>query len=134
MSDKSVTLRTRKFLTNRLLARKQFIIDVIHQGKPVLPKTEIRERLAKLYKVQDPQTVVVFGFETKFGGGRSTGFGLIYDNLQALKKYEPKFRLVRAGLATKGTISRKLRKEKKNRQLKVRGTKKAKVGSTAKKA
>jgi len=134
MSDKSVTLRTRKFLTNRLLARKQFIVDVIHQGKPVLPKTEIRERLAKLYKVQDPQTVVVFGFETKFGGGRSTGFGLIYDNLQALKKYEPKFRLVRAGLATKGTISRKLRKEKKNRQLKVRGTKKAKVGSTAKKA
>jgi len=134
VDDKSVTLRTRKFITNRLLSRKQFVIDVIHQGKPVLSKVEVRERLSKLYKVQDPSTVVVYGFNTQFGGGRSTGFGLIYDNAQALKKYEPKFRLVRAGLATKGTISRKLKKEKKNRQNKVRGIKKAKVGSTAKKA
>jgi small subunit ribosomal protein S24e len=30
-----------------------------------------------------------------FGGGKSTGFALIYDTLEAAKKYEPKFRLAR---------------------------------------
>ncbi|PRP84322.1 hypothetical protein PROFUN_07623 [Planoprotostelium fungivorum] len=128
MSDnKSVSLRTRKFITNRLLARKQFVVEVIHPGLATVPKAEIKDRLAKLYKVSDPQTIVIYGFTTNFGGNRSSGFGLIYDNLAAFKKYEPKYRLVRAGLATKGTISRKLRKEKKNRVKKVSGTKKAKI-------
>ena len=31
----------------------------------------------------------------QFGGGKSTGFGLIYDNLDSAKKFEPKYRLVR---------------------------------------
>jgi hypothetical protein len=39
--------------------------------------------------------VVTFGFKTVFGGGRSTGFGLIYDDEAAQKKFEPKYRLVR---------------------------------------
>jgi ribosomal protein S24E len=30
----------------------------------------------------DAKTVVVYGFETAFGGGRSTGFGLIYDSVE----------------------------------------------------
>jgi ribosomal protein S24E len=34
----------------------------------------------------------------QFGGGKSTGFGLIYDNLDAAKKFEPKYRLVRVCL------------------------------------
>ena len=58
-------------------------------------KAELKERLAKLYEVRDQQTVFVFGFRTQFGGGKSTGFGLIYDNLEAAKKYEPKYRLIR---------------------------------------
>ena len=31
----------------------------------------------------------------QFGGGKSTGFGLIYDSLDAAKKFEPKYRLIR---------------------------------------
>lgn len=31
----------------------------------------------------------------QFGGGKSTGFGLVYDNLDAAKKFEPKYRLIR---------------------------------------
>lgn len=31
----------------------------------------------------------------QFGGGKSTGFGLIYDTLDAAKKFEPKYRLIR---------------------------------------
>lgn len=38
---------------------------------------------------------MLFGFRTQFGGGKSTGFCLIYDNVQFAKKYEPKYRLVR---------------------------------------
>jgi len=131
-SDKTCIVRTRKFMNNRLLSRKQMIVDVIHHGRPNVPKAELRQKLAKMYKVQDSQTIMLYGFRTQFGGGKSTGFGLIYDNLQSAKKYEPKHRLVRFGLATHVATGRKQRKEKKNRIKKVRGTKKAKVG-TAKK-
>jgi small subunit ribosomal protein S24e len=31
----------------------------------------------------------------QFGGGKSTGFGVIYDNVDAAKKFEPKYRLIR---------------------------------------
>ena len=31
----------------------------------------------------------------QFGGGKSTGFGVIYDNVDAAKKCEPKYRLIR---------------------------------------
>ena len=43
----------------------------------------------------------MFGFRTQFGGGKSTGFALIYDSVDALKKFEPHYRLVRIGQATK---------------------------------
>mmetsp|Transcript_17646 Transcript_17646/g.38296 ORF Transcript_17646/g.38296 Transcript_17646/m.38296 type:complete len:82 (+) Transcript_17646:566-811(+) len=80
-----------------------------------------------MYKVSDDKTVVLFGFRTKFGGGRTTGFGLIYDTLDILKKIEPKFRLRRAGLMAKPEGSRKQRKERKNRIKKLRGKAKNKT-------
>ncbi|EPY88644.1 ubiquitin carboxyl-terminal hydrolase 22 [Camelus ferus] len=49
MND-TVTIRTRKFMTNQLLQRKQMVIDVLHPGKATVPTTEIREKLAKMYK------------------------------------------------------------------------------------
>lgn len=39
--------------------------------------------------------IFLFGFRTAFGGGRSTGFSLIYDSAEDAKKYEPKYRLAR---------------------------------------
>ena len=39
--------------------------------------------------------MLLYGFKVAFGGGRSTGFGMIYDNLVAAKKFEPKYRLTR---------------------------------------
>lgn len=124
MSEKSCTIRTRKFMTNRLLFRKQFVIDVLHPGRPNVPKAELKEKLAKMYDVRDPQQVFCFGFRTQFGGGKSTGFGLIYDTLDAAKKFEPRYRLVRNGLADKIEKSRKQIKERKNRSKKIRGVKK----------
>ncbi|KAI8096170.1 ribosomal protein L23/L15e core domain-containing protein [Halteromyces radiatus] len=124
MADASVTIRTRKFLTNRLLQRKQMVVDVIHPGLANVSREELREKLAKMYKT-DKEVVSVFGFKTHFGGGRTTGFGLIYDSVESLKKFEPKYRLVRIGLAEAPKGGRKQRKEKKNRAKKFRGTKKA---------
>ena len=47
-----------------------------------------------MYKTTS-DVIVCFGFRTAFGGGKSTGFALIYDSLDFLKKNEPKYRQVR---------------------------------------
>ncbi|KAI0361634.1 40S ribosomal protein S24 [Trametes cingulata] len=135
MADNSapVTIRTRKFITNRLLARRQFIVDVLHPNRPNVSKAELSERLAAIYKT-DKERVVTFGLRTIFGGGRSTGFGLIYDDEASQKKFEPKHRLIRSGLmVAPPKTNRKLRKERKNRAKKFRGTKKAKAAEPPKK-
>ncbi|KAK7258729.1 hypothetical protein RIF29_24311 [Crotalaria pallida] len=128
----AVTIRTRKFMTNRLLSRKQFIVDVLHPGRANVSKAELKEKLARMYDVKDPNSVFVFKFRTHFGGGKSTGFGLIYDSVENAKKYEPKYRLIRNGLDTKVEKSRKQMKERKNRAKKIRGVKKTKASDAAK--
>ena len=50
-----------------------------------------------MYKTT-PDVIFVFGFRTHFGGGKTTGFGMIYDPLDYAKKNEPKCRLARHGL------------------------------------
>ena len=70
------------------------VVDILHPGRPTVPKTEVRDKLAKMYKTTS-DVVFCFGFRTNFGGGRTTGFALIYDNLDFAKKFEPKFRLIR---------------------------------------
>ncbi|KAL0487422.1 ribosomal protein S24, partial [Acrasis kona] len=121
------TIRTRKFLTNRLLNRRQFSVDILHPGKQSLTRDELKERVAKMYKVSDLNTIFLFGFRTQFGGGKSTGFGLIYDTVQDAKRVEPRFRLIRQKLLTKVEKSRKQIKERKNRAKKHRGAEKTKV-------
>ena len=83
-------------MTNRLLCRKQMVIDVLHPGKPTVPKKEIRERLSQMYKTT-PDVVFCFGYRSKFQSGRTTGFAVIYDSLDWAKKLEPKHRLVQVG-------------------------------------
>jgi small subunit ribosomal protein S24e len=126
MAEKACTIRTRKFMTNRLLSRRQFVVDVLHPGRANVAKSEIKDKLASMYDVRDANSIIVFGFRTQFGGGKSTGFGLIYDDVKAAQRFEPKYRLVRQGLATKVDKSRKQIKERKNRTKKIRGIKKNK--------
>eukprot|EP01134_Creolimax_fragrantissima_P007032 CFRG7032T1 len=128
MGEGTASLRTRKFLTNRLLQRKQMVVDVIHPGRANVPKAEIREKLAGMYK-SEVDSIFTFGFRTAFGGGKSTGFALIYDSLDSAKQFEPKYRLLRQGHGTAPTGSRKQRKDRKNRAKKVRGIKKGKLTS-----
>ncbi|KAL8965379.1 MAG: hypothetical protein Q9197_006542 [Variospora fuerteventurae] len=131
--EQPVTLRTRKFIRNPLLGRKQMVVDVLHPSRPNVSKDELRSKLAELYK-SSKDTVSVFGFRTQYGGGKSTGFALIYDSGEAMKKFEPHYRLVRYGQATKvEKASRQQRKQRKNRAKTVRGTAKNKAASKDKK-
>merc|ERR1712237_135628 len=116
-----MNVRTRKYMTNRLLNRKQMIVDISH-GEAATPSSlKTREALAKMYK-STPDCVIVYGMQTKFGGGSTTGFAHVYDSLDYLKKNEVRFRQVRAGQAAKlEKKARRQRKQLKNRKKKVRG-------------
>jgi len=131
--DAPVTLRTRKFIRNQLLSRRQMVVDVLHPNRANVSKDELRGKLAELYKANKDQ-VNVFGFRTQYGGGKSTGFALIYDSHEAMKKFEPRYRLIRIGAATKiEKASRQQRKTRKNKSKEFRGTAKTKGASKDKK-
>lgn len=74
--------------------------DILHPNRPNISKDELRGKLAELYKSNKDQ-VSVFGLRTHYGGGKTTGFALVYDSSEALKKFEPRYRLVRIGAAEK---------------------------------
>merc|ERR1712022_89381 len=134
MSTKgTVTIRPRKLLTNRLLQRRQMILDVHHAGLATPNKETLKEMIseylskAKGHKASKEATSI-FGMKTCFGGGKSTCFALVYDSVDAAKRHEPKHRLIRSGHKEPAAVSvgRTQRKEKKNREKKFRGTRKEK--------
>ena len=116
------TLRTQQFRVNKLLNRKQFVVEVTHPNwNGTVPAKVIAKKLAQVYKVPDEHQISVFGLKTHFGGGKTTGFGLIYDDLSSAKRFEPHYRLLRGGIGEKHKRSRKSQKERKNRNKKIRG-------------
>merc|ERR1711991_717602 len=121
MGGDDISIRTRKFMYNALLGRKQFVIDLSHTSRGTIPKSEVRSKLAQMYKVKDENCIAVFGFRNQFGGGKITGFGLIYDSVAQAKKIEPRHRLIRIGPTEKKTSNRKQLKERKNKNKKYRG-------------
>ena len=98
------TTHTPQVMTNALLARKQMVVDVVHPGSAPASKTVIRDNLAKLHKC-DAKTIIVYGFSTAFGGGRSSGFALIYNSVDEMKKFEPRCGWG-AGMRVRQTIER----------------------------
>ena len=118
----AVTVRTRKFMRNPLLARKQMVVDVVHPNQPNVSKATLQEKLAQLYKVRDKNCIMLFGFRTAFGGGKSTGFGLIYESVEDVKKFEPRYRLARVGMVPKAEAKRGKYKENKGKIKRTWGT------------
>lgn len=102
----AVTIKTRRLRVNKLLARKELLLDVYHEGKPNVSQKDLRELIANKYHYE-PKNIVLFGFRTAFGGNRSSGFCLAYENQQYLVKYEPIYRLRRAGVVGKRNNKRK---------------------------
>jgi len=70
------------------------VVEILHPNRASVPKSEIREKLAKLYKTT-PDVIIAYGFKCQFGGGRSSGYAQIYDTLDAAKKFEKKYRILR---------------------------------------
>ena len=46
----AVVIRARKFLTNKLLSRKQMILDVIHPELANVSKDKLKDLISKKYK------------------------------------------------------------------------------------
>lgn len=67
------------------------IVEVHHVGKKIT-KEQIREHVRHAFKKQH---VSVFGLQKLYGGGRTKGYCLVYDNEDSLKKTEPAFRQLR---------------------------------------
>ena len=55
------------------------ILDVIHVDEANISKAKLKEAVSKKFKVEE-KNVCFYGFRTHFGGGKSTGFCLIYNN------------------------------------------------------
>ncbi|XP_070259844.1 small ribosomal subunit protein eS24-like [Myotis yumanensis] len=116
---------TKKPMTHRLLPRKQMAIGVLHLGMATVPTAEIRGKLATMHAIT-ADAISVFGFRTHVGGGKTTGFGMIYDSLAYARKNELKGGPAGHGLSEKA--STKPQKERKSRMKKGRRTAKANVG------
>ena len=124
MASSEIVIRARKFIANPLLARRQFVLDVYHPQASSVSKKDLRKLIAKKFGCPEQQ-VITFGLKTKFGGGKSSGFGLIYDSVDELMKYESKVRLIRNGYTQPQTKKgRRLKKEEKNKRKKIFGVKK----------
>ena len=134
MSDTKFVLYSRKLVKNPLLRRKQLLIEMIHPDQGNVSKTEIKDKLSGMFKSKS-ECISIFGLKTKFGGGRSTGFALIYDSLDDRKKMDQKKLLKRDSLweEAKGRKGRKQKKEIKGRVKRVRGTAKNRAASAGKK-
>ena len=126
------SVHTRKFQKNPLLNRKQFVVELTHPNWcGTVPSKLVKTKLASMYKVGEDQ-ISIFGFKTKFGGGKTSGFGLIYDDVASLKRLEPNYRKTRLGFGKKKLPARKTMKERRNRDSKIRGAKKAGAGTKKK--
>ena len=130
--ETTFTMFPRKIMDNRLLCRKQMMIDIFHSGKNAPSNEQISVEISKKFKV-DKNTVVVYGTKSKFGGGRTKSFCLIYDSFDLRKKLDtlPNQRML--GLKQKKTQIRKIRKSLRRRQNCVRGIEKSKVQAGSKK-
>lgn len=83
--------------------------DILHPNRANISKDDLRAKLGELYKANKDQ-ISVFGLRTHYGGGKTTGFALVYDSTEALKKFEPRYRLVRYGTVEK--VERPSRKQR----------------------
>merc|ERR1711937_757673 len=135
MSEKkeNIICYARRLIKNPLMKRKQIVVELIHPDQGSVSKVTIKEKLSKMFDSK-PEHISLFGLHSKFGGGRSSGFACIYDDVDSRKKYDNKKMLLRDKLRdVSKKKGRKQLKEMKGRMKKVRGTAKAKAANAGKK-
>ena len=135
MTDKNskFILYTRKIVNNPLLCRKQVAVELIHPESGSISKVLIKDKLSSMFKSK-PECMSIYGLHTKYGGGRSTGFALIYDSAEVRAKYDMKMLLLRDKILNKdGKTKRGALKEIKRKTKRARGKEKTKAMSSKKK-
>jgi small subunit ribosomal protein S24e len=126
------TLYIKRLMHNKLLCRKQMALTAFHNNKAAPSKEQILQEVAKKFKA-DPNTIVIYGEKSKFGGGKTGCFCFIYDTFELRKKLDTIPNQRKLKLRTKKTQIRKIRKSLRRRQKTVRGVAKTKVQAGAKK-
>lgn len=69
---------------------------MIHPEMSGVKKSVIKAEIGKKFKASDDR-IAVFGLKNKFGGGRSSGFVTVYDDMDARNKYDTKANLYKVG-------------------------------------
>merc|ERR1712071_149894 len=106
-----------KVRQNRLLNRVQMCVDVFHGSVAKIPNESIREYMRSHFKKPH---VSVFGVKKYYGGGRTRGYCVIYDNEESMKKYEPQYRAKRVALEKLSPAERKKSSKGKKEGRKIR--------------
>mmetsp|Transcript_41323 Transcript_41323/g.54321 ORF Transcript_41323/g.54321 Transcript_41323/m.54321 type:complete len:135 (+) Transcript_41323:735-1139(+) len=133
MADGKFTLYIRKVIVNPMLGRKQMAVELLHPEMAGLKRSEVKAAVAKKFKASEDR-IAVFGVKAKFGGGRSSGFVTVYDDVDARVKYDNKTNLKRDKIGDlPGRTARKMAKELKGKRKRVKGTAKSKVVAGKKK-
>lgn len=73
------------------------VVDLIHPEMSGVKKADIKTQIAKKFKVSEDR-VTVFGMKPRYGGGRSSGFVSIYDDMDSRRKYDTKTQLFRVSI------------------------------------
>lgn len=128
--DTKLICRFSKIKNNRLLNRVQMVVDCFHPREANVTKEQIKEAIKNKFKKNH---IILTQVQKVFGGGRTKGFALVYDNEESLKKVEIERRLNREEReklapkdrkknAPKKKEGRKVKKVKKHQKQKKRGT------------
>ncbi|MBD3312329.1 30S ribosomal protein S24e [archaeon] len=114
---------------NKLFNRKEVRFEVIHDGEATPKLTEVRLKLATKTG-SNPSHVVIDGFKTLFGIGRTIGDARIYQETKDLKEYEPHYLLERNNLVEKKEEKKEEpeKKEKKEEVKEEKGEESGKQG------
>ncbi|OPY31820.1 MAG: 30S ribosomal protein S24e [Methanomassiliicoccales archaeon PtaU1.Bin124] len=85
---------------NLLQKRWEVIFKIEHKGAPTPKRDEMRQKVAEALNAKK-EAVVIDHTNTDTGIGISTGYAKVYENVEAVKKSEKHYLLVRHGLAEK---------------------------------
>lgn len=70
---------------------------MIHPSMANVKKDDIKAKLASKFGSAKDR-ITIYGLKTQFGGGRSSGFALIYNSTEDKNKYDSKSALKRVSL------------------------------------
>jgi len=84
-------------VNNPLFNRKEVRFEIVHESKET-PKLIEAKRVLASKTGSDGSHIIIDGFKTLFGIGRTIGDARIYKNMNELKDYEPMYLQKRNGL------------------------------------